>query len=416
MKKILFFLVIFLSTLIFSKSFAIEVSMLEAEKRLIFQQLFSKQTCAKIYQKLKFGLKNKLDEDIMMELYHNLKRVNINEEKALLTLAFDQRTAFYKERSLELIIFNVLSDQDFSDELANINKTIANSKSKKIVVCEYDLKNSLADGSFFDFNLKYENSLTVETNIDPRVLIYYDGTIEYVYYDEKVTYAIPTLNYRKYPFDSHELKFSITSDIYNKLYFERSDKFKILLSDKKDNNFSSISFPGWTINQYYSYPSSESLEDVYSDYSKHSIVSEFNFVRNFNSYIFKLIVPILGITFLVYACVFMRIVDGRITLLGTLLFTFVAFEFVTLGQTPELQYITILDWLIFLGYAFTVIAMVFSIIESYYLRGRKVRTAAELEEDDKKYLDRVRFYYKIILPITYTITFLIGYYFIVAVN
>ena len=57
MKKILFFLVIFLSTLVFSKSFAIEVSLLEAEKRLIFQQLFSKQTCAKIYQKLKYGLK-----------------------------------------------------------------------------------------------------------------------------------------------------------------------------------------------------------------------------------------------------------------------------------------------------------------------------------------------------------------------
>ena len=112
----------------------------------------------------------------------------------------------------------------------------------------------------------------------------------------------------------------------------------------------------------------------------------------------------------------MRIVDGRITLLGTLLFTFVAFEFVTLGQTPELQYITILDWLIFLGYAFTVIAMVFSIIESYYLRGRKVRIAAELEEDDKRYLNRVRFYYQTILPITYTITFLIGYYFIVSVN
>ena len=131
MKKILFFLVIFLSTLVFSKSFAIEVSLLEAEKRLIFQQLFSKQTCAKIYQKLKYGLKKKLDDDVRMELYHNLKRINIDEEKALLTLAFDQRTAFYKERSLELIIFNVLADQDFSDELANINKTIANSKSKK---------------------------------------------------------------------------------------------------------------------------------------------------------------------------------------------------------------------------------------------------------------------------------------------
>ena len=415
MKKILFFLVIFLSTFIFSKSFAIEVSLLEAEKRLIFQQLFSKQTCAKIYQKLKYGLKKKLDDDVRMELYHNLKRINIDEEKALLTLAFDQRTAFYKERSLELIIFNVLADQDFSDELANINKTIANSKSKKIVVCEYDLNNSLADASFFDFNLEYDNALNVETNVDPKVLIYYDGTIEYVYYDEKVTYAIPSLNYRKYPFDSHDLRFQITSDIYNKLYFERSDKFEILLSEKKDKDFSSISFPGWTIKKYISYPNSKPLEDVYSDYSEHSMVSELSFVRNFNSYIFKLIVPIIGITFLVYACVFMRIVDGRITLLGTLLFTFVAFEFVTLGQTPELQYITLLDWLIFLGYAFTVIAMIFSIIESYYLRGRKVLIAADLQEEDKNFLDRIRFYYKIILPIAYLISLLIGYYFIISV-
>ena len=415
MKKILFFLVIFLSTFIFSKSFEIEVSLLEAEKRLIFQQLFSKQTCAKIYQKLKYGLKKKLDDDVRMELYHNLKRINIDEEKALLTLAFDQRTAFYKEKSLELIIFNVLADQDFSDELANINKTIANSKSKKIVVCEYDLNNSLADASFFDFNLEYDNALNVETNVDPKVLIYYDGTIEYVYYDEKVTYAIPSLNYRKYPFDSHDLRFQITSDIYNKLYFERSDKFEILLSEKKGKDFSSISFPGWTIKKYISYPNSKPLEDVYSDYSEHSMVSELSFVRNFNSYIFKLIVPIIGITFLVYACVFMRIVDGRITLLGTLLFTFVAFEFVTLGQTPELQYITLLDWLIFLGYAFTVIAMIFSIIESYYLRGRKVLIAADLQEEDKNFLDRIRFYYKIILPIAYLISLLIGYYFIISV-
>ena len=414
MRKILFFLV-FLSTFIFSKSFAIEVSLLEAEKRLIFHQLFSKQTCAKIYQKLKYGLKKKLDDDVRMELYHNLKRINIDEEKALLTLVFDQRTAFYKERSLELIIFNVLADQDFSDELANINKTIANSKSKKIVVCEYDLINSLADASFFDFNLEYDNALNVETNVDPKVLIYYDGTIEYVYYDEKVTYAIPSLNYRKYPFDSHDLRFQITSDIYNKLYFERSDKFEILLSEKKDKDFSSISFPGWTIKKYISYPNSKPLEDVYSDYSEHSMVSELSFVRNFNSYIFKLIVPIIGITFLVYACVFMRIVDGRITLLGTLLFTFVAFEFVTLGQTPELQYITLLDWLIFLGYAFTVIAMIFSIIESYYLRGRKVLIAADLQEEDKNFLDRIRFYYKIILPIAYLISLLIGYYFIISV-
>ena len=199
------------------------------------------------------------------------------------------------------------------------------------------------------------------------------------------------------------------------VFFEKIGDKKTSRDQMRENLIKALEKNGWTIKKYISYPNSKPLEDVYSDYSEHSMVSELSFVRNFNSYIFKLIVPIIGITFLVYACVFMRIVDGRITLLGTLLFTFVAFEFVTLGQTPELQYITLLDWLIFLGYAFTVIAMIFSMIESYYLRGRKVLIAADLQEEDKNFLDRVRFYYKIILPIAYLISLLIGYYFIISV-
>tara|TARA_B100001248_G_scaffold240298_1_gene206166 strand:+ start:20 stop:502 length:483 start_codon:yes stop_codon:yes gene_type:complete len=156
---------------------------------------------------------------------------------------------------------------------------------------------------------------------------------------------------------------------------------------------------------------SEPLVDVYSDYSKHSIVSEFSFQRNWASSLFKLIVPVIGITFLIYAAVFMRIVDGRITTLCTLLFTFVAFDFVSLGQTPELQYITLLDWLIFLGYTFNIIAILFSISESYFLRQRTVAKASDLEEVDRVYLDRIRFYYKVVMPLAYVVLFISGYYF-----
>ena len=76
MRKILFFLV-FLSTFIFSKSFAIEVSMLEAEKRIIFHQLFSKETCGKIYEQIEFGARKKLKEEVLLKAYHNIKRINI---------------------------------------------------------------------------------------------------------------------------------------------------------------------------------------------------------------------------------------------------------------------------------------------------------------------------------------------------
>ena len=107
----------------------------------------------------------------------------------------------------------------------------------------------------------------------------------------------------------------------------------------------------------------------------------------------------------------MRIVDGRITTLCTLLFTFVAFDFVSLGQTPELQYITLLDWLIFLGYTFNIIAILFSISESYFLRRRTVAKASDLEEVDRVYLDRIRFYYKAVMPLAYVVLFISGYYF-----
>ena len=125
MKKILFFLVIFLSTFIFSKSFAIEVSMLEAEKRLIFQQLFSSKTCGTIYENINFGDKKKLRDEVLLKVFHNIKRVNIDEEKAILTVALDQRNFSYKEPNLEKAIFQVLAAQDFSEELTTINETVA---------------------------------------------------------------------------------------------------------------------------------------------------------------------------------------------------------------------------------------------------------------------------------------------------
>ena len=108
--------------------------------------------------------------------------------------------------------------------MSNINETVSISKTKKIVVCEYNLNSGLEDGKFFNFDMTYDNHLKVETNVEPKILIYYDGTIEYVFYDEKVDYAIPDFDYRFYPFDKHELRFNISSGIYDKLYIDKPKK------------------------------------------------------------------------------------------------------------------------------------------------------------------------------------------------
>ena len=53
--------------------------MLEAEKRIIFNQLFSKQTCGKIYEQIEFGARKKLKEEVLLKAYHNIKRVYFDE-------------------------------------------------------------------------------------------------------------------------------------------------------------------------------------------------------------------------------------------------------------------------------------------------------------------------------------------------
>ena len=368
MKKILFFLGIFLSIFIFSKSFAIEVSMLEAEKRTVFQQLFSNKTCSKIYENINFGAKKKLKEEVLLKTFHNIKKVNIDEQNAILTIVLDQRNFSYKEPNLEKAIFQVLAAQDFSEELTTINETVAISKTKKIVVCEYNLNSGIKSGKFFDFKMTYDNNLKVESNVEPKILIYYDGTIEYVYYDEKVDYAIPDFNYRFYPFDQHEFRFNISSGIYDKLYIERSDRFKVLLEETKKNDYQNISFPGFTIKRYISFPMSETLVDAYSDYNKHSITTEFLIKRNSISFVFKFIMPIVMIIMVTYFTIFIPFEFKRTEVCITLVLSLVAFNLVAAAsKIPDMAYLNIFDWFIFTAYVNAISVLIVTFIESIYI-------------------------------------------------
>ena len=389
MKKILFILAIIFISLIFSKSFAIEVSMLEAEKRTIFQQLFSNKTCGNIYEAINFGAKKKLKEEILLKTFHNIKKVNIDEEKAILTIDFDQRSFSYREPNLEKVIFQVLAAQDFSEELTVINQTVAISKTKKIVVCEYNLNSGVEDGKFFNFKMTYENNLKIESNVEPKVLIYYDGSIEYVYYDEKVDYAIPDFNYRFYPFDKHELRFNISSGVYDKLYIERSDRFKILLEETKINDYKNISFPGFTIKRYISFPMSETLVDVYSDYNKHSITTEFLIERNSISFVFKFIMPIVMIIMVTYFTIFLPFEFKRTEVCITLVLSLVAFNLVAAAsKIPDMAYLNIFDWFIFTAYVNAISVLIVTFIESIYIGhfmgyGQKEILNAQMDEKIK---------------------------------
>ena len=366
MIRFLGFILIFLSIFI-SRAISIEVTSLEAEKRLEFSELFPKRICDNIYDKSTFGTEKKLKEDVTLKNFFNLKRINLDEQNSTLSLFLDQRSFYYTEPKLNLIIFNSLSD-DFSDEMSAINKKVIEAKTQKIVVCEYDLNKSISEGKFFDFQMTYQDSTKVVSNIDPKILIFYDGTVEYIYYDEVVTYNISDFNYKKYPFDEQSFKFVVYSKVFEKVSFRASNKFKILNDEMRKVNFTNISSPGWTINQFISYPYMETLVDAYSDYAKHSITTEFLIQRNSISFVFKFIMPIVMIIMVTYFTIFVPFEFHRISVCITLVLSLVAFNLVAASsKIPDMPYLNVFDWFIFTAYINAVSVLIVTFVESIYI-------------------------------------------------
>ena len=366
MKKITIITLLFFIS-IFGKSFAIEVSSLEAEKRLEFSELFPKDICNKIYEQSSFGKENKLSEELELKAYFNLKRLNVDETNSNLLLYFDQRSYNYKDPKLGIIIFNNISD-DFSDEVTSLNKKIKDAGTQKIVVCEYDLEKSISEGKFFDFKIIYDNATKVETNVSPKILIYFDGTIEYLYFNEKVEYNASEFNYKKYPFDEQSFKISVSSQISEDLSFRMSDKFKLLNADIKKLEFSNISSPGWTITQYNTYPVLDYLGKVYSDYAKPSVKSEITIDRNSISFVFKFIMPIVMIIMVTYLTICLPFEFYRISVCITLVLSLVAFNLVAAAsRIPDMPYLNVFDWFIFTAYINAISVLIVTFIESIYI-------------------------------------------------
>ena len=413
MKNIIIITLLFFIS-IFCKSFAIEVSSLEAEKRLEFSELFPKDICNKIYEDSSFGKENKLSEELELKAFFNLKRLNVDETNSNLSLYFDQRTFFYKEPKLGIIIFNSISDDFLSNEMESINKKIEDAGTQKIVVCEYDLEKSISEGKFFDFKIVFENSTKVETNVLPKIIIYFDGTIEYLYFNEQVEYNASEFDYKKYPFDVQSFKISVSSQISEGLSFRMSDKFKILNADIKKLEFSNISSPGWTIKQYNTYPDFEPLGVLYSDYAKQSVKSEITIDRNSIAFVFKFIMPIVMITIMTYFTIFVPFEFARTEVCFTLVLSLVAFNLVAAAsKIPDMPYLNVFDWFIFTAYVNAISVLLVTFIESVYIghfMGYEKKEIIKISQSEKKGLLKFRNISGVILLLILIASTLIGYF------
>jgi hypothetical protein len=300
--------------------------------------------------------------------------------------------------------------------MSSISKKVKEAKTQKIVVCEYDLNKSISEGKFFDFQMTFQDSIKVESNVKPKILIFYDGTIEYIYYDEVATYNISDFDYKRYPFDEQSFKFVIYSKIFEKVSFRASDKFKILNDEMREVNFSNISSPGWTINQYIAYPYMETLVDAYSDYAKHSITTEFLIERNSISFVFKFIMPIVMIIIVTYFTIFVPFEFYRISVCITLVLSLVAFNLVAASsKIPDMPYLNVFDWFIFTAYINAISVLIITFIESIYIgnfMGYGQKDILKVPRDEKTGLLIFRKISWIILLLILIISASIGYFYI----
>ena len=412
MTRFLAFVLIFF-TIFISRAISIEVTSLEAEKRLEFSEFFPKKICNKIYEESTFGKENKLSEEVELKAYLNLKRLKVNETNSNLLLYFDQRSFNYKDPKLGIIIFNNISG-DFSDEVASLNKKIKDAGTQKIVVCEYDLEKSISEGKFFDFKIMFDNATKVETNVPPKILIYFDGTIEYLYFNEQVEYNASEFDYKKYPFDVQSFKISVSSQISEGLSFRMSDKFKILNDDIKKLEFSNISSPGWTIKQYNTYPVLDYLGKVYSDYAKPSVKSEITIDRNSIAFVFKFIMPIVMITIITYFTIFVPFEFDRTAGCFTLVLSLVAFNLVAAAsKIPDMPYLNVFDWFIFTAYVNAISVLLVTFIESVYIghfMGYEKKEIIKISPSEKKGLLKFRNISGAFLLLILIASTLVGYF------
>ena len=412
MTRFLGFVLIILTILI-SKAISIEVTSLETEKRLEFSEFFPKKICNKIYEESSFGKENKLSEEVELKAYLNLKRLKVDETNSNLLLYFDQRSFNYKDPKLGIIIFNNIAG-DFSEEVASLNKKTKDAGTQKIVVCEYDLEKSISEGKFFDFKIMFDNATKVETNVSPKILIYFDGTIEYLYFNEKVEYNASEFNYKKYPFDEQSFKISVSSQISEDLSFRMSDKFKLLNADIKKLEFSNISSPGWTITQYNTYPVLDYLGKVYSDYAKPSVKSEITIDRNSIAFVFKFIMPIVMITIMTYFTIFVPFEFARTEVCFTLVLSLVAFNLVAAAsKIPDMPYLNVFDWFIFTAYVNAISVLLVTFIESVYIghfMGYEKKEIIKISPSEKKGLLKFRNISGVILLLILIASTLIGYF------
>ena len=198
---------------------------------------------------------------------------------------------------------------------------------------------------------------------------------------------------RSFPFDKQKIIFSFIENSNTEVTFEPmwpiyASLYDLINKEKVVN--------GWKLKDYtiqgFNINDSTSYADAYTN----GINIILDVERESQYYIYKVILPIILILMVCWSAIWITPleIESRLTITIVCLLSLIAYNFVIDSELPKLEYLTIMDWIIFVSYIFAAVPNFLCVI------------GFNLYKSNKKLCKKIDNYSKFIGPISYLIIIL----------
>ena len=253
-------------------------------------------------------------------------------------------------------------------------------------------------------NLSFKSEDTSET------LTYFDIYDEISGYDFESIDFVSSFNgqikiknkfdLRNFPFDKQRIIFQF-SEVNSKETLIRPYDSLYSNLDMLMNNKNLIN--GWKLVDYRVSGENYQEQRFYQDAYLNGLNIILEIERESSYYVYKIILPIVLILMVCWSVMWIspKELEARLTVTIVCLLSLIAYNFVIDSEIPKLEYLTIMDWIIFLSYIFATIPNFLCIISSKLLTTNK--NLCFSIENKAKYFGPLTYIVMVILIITYNI-------------
>ena len=206
---------------------------------------------------------------------------------------------------------------------------------------------------------------------------------------------------RNFPFDKQEIVFSfsemeepgVTLDPFDDIYMNLHELLE------RDNFIN-----GWKLVDYRVLGNNYQEQGFYKDKFLNQIDIILEVERQSSYYVYKIILPIILILMVCWSVIWItpKEIESRLTVTIVCLLSLIAYNFVIDKEIPKLEYLTIMDWVIFTSYVFATIPNFLCIISfKLFTTNKKLCMAIE---NKAKYIGPISYVVIVLLIISYNVS------------